>query len=343
MESERPRAFGEACARVSSRRLHFDLFGDLRLWFSTVTTVSLLVHDLRQTDLGKRAYRRYIIAVETKIERPPGSLGTNMPEVRPTEKIVARAALVGDRIDAAGLEHGDMIATAPLALRLGPSKFVAIYRFGVAVFIGFTPIEEENFLEEMAGRIVGKRDRGLDETALLEILPGHEDRVPPGGPIQVPDLSPARFLVIADVLAKTVSLARDEGALSGVFDAIEPFATELARTGRAPWNRRKMLRLIGQALLAQHRMSGRVAVEETPDVLWDHPNLDRLYARLADEYELRERARAVSRKLGVIVESGQALTDIFDADRATRLEAIIVILILAEILIALAQIFLPRF
>lgn len=257
---------------------------------------------------------------------------------KPAERIVARALLVGDRIDAAGLERDDMIATTPLALRLGPAKFIALYRFGVAVFIGLTPFEEENFLDQIAGRIAGTRDRKNDETAVLEISPAYEDRVPPGGPIQMPDLSAARFLIVADVLAKTVSLARDESALSGVFDLIEPFAAELARTGRAPWNRRKMLRLIGQALLAQHRISGRVAVEEKPDVLWDHPNLERLYARLEDEYELRERARAVSRKLGVIVETGQALTDIFDVDRATRLEAIIVILIFAEIIVTLLQI-----
>jgi uncharacterized Rmd1/YagE family protein len=265
-----------------------------------------------------------------------------VPDTKAADRIVARALLVGDRIDAAGLERGDMIGTVPLAFRLGPAKLVALYRFGVAVFIGLTPVEEENFLEQIAGRIAGKRDRMNDETAVLEIMPGHEDRVPPGGPVQMPDLSAARFLVVADVLAKTVSLARDEAALSGVFDIIEPFAAELARTGRPPWNRRKMLKLIGQALLAQHRISGRVAVEEKPDVLWDHSSLERLYARLEDEYELGERSRAVTRKLGVIVETGQALTDIFDVDRATRLEAIIVILILAEILITLADIFLAH-
>jgi uncharacterized Rmd1/YagE family protein len=280
-------------------------------------------------------------AVGTQGETLPSGLSAATAEPK-AERIVARALLVGDRIDAAGLERGEMVATAPLALRLGPAKFVTLYRFGVAVFVGFTAIEEQNFLDEIAERIAGARDRKNDETAVLEILPGAEDRVLPGGPVQMPDLSASRFLVIADVLAKTVSLARDESALSGVFDSIEPFAAELARTGRAPWNRRKMLRVIGQALLAQHRLSGRVAVEETPDVLWDHPILDRLYTRLADEYELRERARAVTRKLGVIVETGQALTDILDVDRAMRLEAIIVILILAEILIALVQIFLAH-
>jgi len=123
-----------------------------------------------------------------------------------------------------------------------------------------------------------------------------------------------------------------------VFDVIEPFAAKLAATGRPPFRRRAMLRLIGQALLAQHRVSGRVAVEEKPDILWDHPELERLYARLTDEYELHERSDVLKRKLEVIGDTAQALTDIIDADRATRLEAAIVILIVLELIAALVQI-----
>jgi uncharacterized Rmd1/YagE family protein len=259
------------------------------------------------------------------------------------ERIVARGLLIGDRIEAAGLERGDMIATVPFATRLAPMKFIALYRFGVVVSAGLSPSEEASFLEKIAAHISGKPDGRNEETATLEIRADYEDRVPPGGPVEIPDLSAARFLVIADILAKSVSLARDEGKLGGVFDIIEPFAAQLARRGRAPWNRRSMLKLIGQALLAQHRISGRIAVEEKPDVLWDHPSLERLYARLENEYELKERAKTVTQKLNVIVETGQVLTDIFDVDRATRLEAVIVLLILAETLITLLQIFLGHF
>ena len=99
-----------------------------------------------------------------------------------------------------------------------------------------------------------------------------------------------------------------------------------------------MLRLIGQTLLVLHRVSGRVAVEEKPDVLWDRPDLERLYARLEDEYELKERAGALKRKLDTIVETARTLTDMIDANRATKLEATIVHLIIAEILLTLGQI-----
>jgi len=136
-----------------------------------------------------------------------------------------------------------------------------------------------------------------------------------------------------------VALARDEREVSKVFEVTEPFAAELARRGRSPSNRRQMLRTIGQALLVQHRISGRVEVEEKPDVLWDHPQLERLYARLVDEYELKERAVALSRKLRVIDETGHALTDIIDTGRSVRLEATIIALIVVEILLALYEVF----
>jgi len=104
------------------------------------------------------------------------------------------------------------------------------------------------------------------------------------------ELSPQRFLSSADALAKTGGPGAHEREVNKVFDVIEPFAAQLAPAEAAVSPPGAMLRLIGQALLAQHASRGRVAVAEKPDVLWDRPDLERLYARLVDEYELNERA-----------------------------------------------------
>ena len=255
-------------------------------------------------------------------------------------RFTARALLVGDRIDTAGLERPDMLASLPLAFRVGGKGMAALFRFGVAVMVGLTPLEEEHLLDQLKPRISGRRARSDDEPAILEIAVDENAPSGAGDTLPIKSHSPQRFLVIADALAKTVALARDEREVNAVFDVIEPFAAELARSGRPPFRRRSMLRLIGQALLAQHRVSGRVAVEEKPDVLWDRPDLERLYARMEDEYELKERAGTLKRKLDVIVETAHALTDIIDADRATRLEATVVLLIVLELVASIVQIWL---
>jgi uncharacterized Rmd1/YagE family protein len=252
-------------------------------------------------------------------------------------RVTARALLIGDRIDTMGLERSDVLSTTPLAFRVGGNGFVALFRYGVVVLVGLSPLEEDEVLRGLKGRTVGEFARHDEEAALIEISPEREDQIPPGGPIYIGALSPGRLLVVADALAKSVALSRDEREVSAVFDTIEPFARHLAEKGRTPGGRRSLLKHIGNGLLVQHRVSGRVAVAEKPDVLWDRPDLERLYARLEDEYELKERLDALNRKLAVIAETAEALADIIHTERSLRLELIIVLLIVFEIFITFYQ------
>jgi uncharacterized Rmd1/YagE family protein len=259
---------------------------------------------------------------------------TNTPSAR---RLSARALLVAERIDTSGLERTDAISATPLAFRAGAEGLVVLFRYGVAVLIGLSPIEEDEVLRGLGPRLAGAFASREEETAAIEMASDREDHVPPGGPIQIAAPAPERLLVVADALAKSVVLARDEREVAAVLDVTEPFARHLAERGRAPGGRRAILRHIGKALLVQHRVSGRVAVSDKPDVLWDRPDLERLYARLADEYELDERAAALGRKLSVVAETATVLTDLIDTERALRLEAIIVALIVFEIVITFYQ------
>ena len=254
----------------------------------------------------------------------------------------ARALLLGERIDPAGLERADLVSTAPLAFHTGHSGFVVLFKFGVAVLFGLSPLEEDEVLKNVGSRVSGAQAHGDDETLLLELSSDSDEKTLANGRFAVKDLTGPRLLVIADALAKSVALARDERRVNAVFDTVEPFAVELASTGRPPWKRRAMLELIGQTLLVQHRVSGRVAVEDKPDVLWDRPDLERLYARLEDEYELAERGRTLKAKLDVIGETARALTELIDADRSVRLEYTVVVLILAEIVLSVVQMLFMR-
>ncbi|HEY7958690.1 MAG TPA: RMD1 family protein [Sphingomicrobium sp.] len=150
---------------------------------------------------------------------------------------------------------------------------------------------------------------------------------------EVREMSLERLLVVSDALAKSVVLGHDEREVANVFDIIEPFARELATSGQTSKSRTDLLKLLGNSLLVQHRVSGRVAVGEKPDVLWDRPDLERLYARLEDEYELSERVEILNRKLEVISDTATTLADIIDAKRSLRLELIVIFLIAFEILV----------
>src|SRR5438034_11261159 len=61
--------------------------------------------------------------------------------------------------------------------------------------------------------------------------------------------------------------------------ALPIFAVGLQRRGRTGAQAKELLQQIGDVLLTQHRMVGRVEVEEKPDVLWDHPEIGRASCR----------------------------------------------------------------
>jgi uncharacterized Rmd1/YagE family protein len=107
-----------------------------------------------------------------------------------------------------------------------------------------------------------------------------------------------------------------------------------------PGPQAQLLEQIGEALSIQHRLAGRVDLDEKPDVLWDHPELERFWAKLVDEYDLTARSRAIARKLEVIRETADTITDLMATRTSHRLEWYIIALIMFEIALGLYDRFL---
>jgi uncharacterized Rmd1/YagE family protein len=140
---------------------------------------------------------------------------------RPSHVAKVRALYVGERIETAGLERTDVLSTVPLAFRSG-NGFVALFRYGVAVFVDISPFEEDEVLRQLDGRIIKPVPRRDEETALIEVAPDKDDRNPTIGMISVKELSAEHMLLIADAIATTVILARDEKNVAAVFNQMEP-------------------------------------------------------------------------------------------------------------------------
>jgi uncharacterized Rmd1/YagE family protein len=238
-------------------------------------------------------------------------------------------------IDRSG--QSGVISTAPFGYRKNDG-YVVVFRYGAVVLIGLQDAEEKSVLDEIRPE---KANPPEEERFAIELRPDQEEGLATNGGIQLKELTAAHVLVLADILAKSVALARYERETASVFDTIEPAAAALAVSGRIPKDRKALLQLIGSALLAQHRVSGRIAFAEKPEILWEHPELERFYARLEDEFEIVERGTLLNGKMTVLASVAETFTDMMDTARSARLELLIVILIVAELIIAAVTMFRP--
>ncbi len=253
----------------------------------------------------------------------------------PATTMRVRALQLGERIDLKGLEREDAFSSDPLAFRTQSGGSVMIFKSGGAVFIGLNPIEEEDLVRGLGERIVSPLDEREIETAQLVIKPGDDELLSSSGAIQLKNAEPNRLLLVAEVLAVSVALAYDERRIAKAFERITPIADSLAKRELPTAPQAELLEQIGEALLIQQRMASRVDLDEKPDVLWDHPELERFWAKLVDEYDLPQRARAIDRKLVVIRETADTIVDLISTRTSHRLEWYIIFLISLEIVLSM--------
>jgi uncharacterized Rmd1/YagE family protein len=251
-----------------------------------------------------------------------------------------RALLLGSRVAPGNSESWRRIADRPIVLGAPQTGCAMLFRYGAVVLFGVLPEDERKLLEELSVREPLARPE--TETVELRIDGDHESgpRIEEGV-IFVPDENVQRLQIIAEALAKSVVLSHYESTIAAVFDRIEPLAQDLNDGGRAG-NVRELLKHIGDALLSEHRMVGRVEVREKPEALWDNAELERFYPRLDREYELRDRAVALERKLDLISRTARTAFDLVQQRSYLRVEWYIVALIVVEILLTLYTMLWPR-
>jgi len=248
--------------------------------------------------------------------------------------IPVRALQLGERIEVKGLEREDAFSSVPLAFRTGGDGIAVLFKSGAAVFIAMTPVEEEHLIRSLGARVVEPLEDRETETLRLIVRPEEDALLSPSGDLQIKSADPDRLLLIAEALAMSVALAYDERRIAVAFDRIDEVAKTLMKRRMPPSPQGDLLEQIGEALLIQQRLAARVDLDEKPDVLWDHPDLERFWARLVDEYDLTQRGRAISRKLDVIRGTADTLTDLMATRTSHRLEWYIIALIMIEIVLS---------
>ncbi len=213
-----------------------------------------------------------------------------------------------------------------------------LFRYGAVVFFGVSPEGIAEYLRQVGPQIRQPLPAPERETESLEIRVEPEARETVEGSVLVlADVTLEKLQVVADIMAKSVSLAHHERNIDRQFERIEPFAVNLDHWGRGARAARELLQHLGAALLAEHRVVAGARVDDSPELLWDHPELERLWARLRDEFEIRERFAALHGKLALISRTAETALELLQNRRALRVEYAIVGLIVFEILLALLQ------
>jgi len=246
--------------------------------------------------------------------------------------IRAHAILLGSRLDTRKLRDFEVVASRPLTVAFSESGKAVFLRFGVVVTFDATAEEESGLINLVLPYVDGRLDPPEDEYLEIQVQPDAPDRFDSSGWLVMKAPTVHHLQVIAYILAKSTVLSYYEKRVATVFDRLEVLTHALSK-GRLPAHRRALLKQISDSLLIQAHTVGRAEVTEKSELTWDRSDLDRLYEHLANEYELRDRDIALSRKLALLTDTAETYLNLLHSRLNIRLEWYIVILIVIEIIL----------
>jgi uncharacterized Rmd1/YagE family protein len=254
------------------------------------------------------------------------------------DAVRGRALFLGERLDLKALEKTEYLAKMPLVVSAGEQGCAVLFRYGAVVLYGLSPVEEASFLTYLKPSVVEPFTSPETEEVVLKLADTGGATVE-NGTIWLNSFSIECLQIVSDILAKSVVLAQYEVGTGKIFDQIEPFAQSLQRTTRDEQWGKELLRQLGRTLSIQHKIVGRVEIIDKPELLWDNPDLERIYLRLENEYEIQERHLALERKLDLISRTAETVLGLLQHNTGLRVEWYVVILIVVEILLSFYDVF----
>lgn len=216
----------------------------------------------------------------------------------------------------------------------GTKKDVFCFSFGVAIFWGFSEEEELAFLAEL--KAFEKESLPKPEIDEFSFAYGDKMRIEEDEIILQKKDSLTK-LAISFAIAQSVKLTVFEDTIARTIEHSKQIPRALAEHGKIPLSRRETSRKMGELFLERNYINLHTEILDTPEFFWDHAELEPFYRRMFYYLDVGKRVELLNRRLKLMHDLYEILTNELNHQQSSRLEMTIIILIVIEVVIALLR------
>lgn len=141
--------------------------------------------------------------------------------------------------------------------------------------------------------------------------------------------------VIALAISQSVGLEHYEKRLNTLFSQSRRIVESIHTYSIT--QRSHLMQFAKRLALTRHDMVSNLLLLDKPNILWDNEEAESLYTRLAFVLELYDRHEIALSKLSQIKEDVMLVMDVINHKKSEFLEWIIIVLILIEIVMGIAE------
>lgn len=216
-----------------------------------------------------------------------------------------------------------------LFYQFAETKFVYIFQYGMMSFFNMTPPEISEVLTTMAPFFKNPQQDKNTETVLVKVKP--KALSVEFETVIIPEVNPEMVRLIMLNTAQSVALSTYYDSTEELLVATNQHTLYLENKGKLDISGHKLKRFIGKTLNIKNRISENLYIFDSPDITWEDEQLNKLNAGLKQTFDLKDRYHLIHDRLDIIKENLDLFKDIMDHKESARLEWIIIILILVEV------------
>jgi uncharacterized Rmd1/YagE family protein len=208
------------------------------------------------------------------------------------------------------------------------------FSYGVVVCWGFSEAEEREILTS----IKEFEREPLNKIELDEFTFGYGDVMKISeDEIVLQNKSTLTKLAISHGIAQSVKLTIFEDIVRKTIEHTKHLPSALAQKGKISLSRKEISRKMGELFIERNFINLHTEILDTPEFFWDHPELEPFYRRTAHYLDVGKRVEILNKRLNVIHELFEILSNELNHQHSSRLEWTIIILIVIEVVIALLR------
>ncbi|MBR10876.1 MAG: hypothetical protein CMP48_24760 [Rickettsiales bacterium] len=244
---------------------------------------------------------------------------------------------IADKIDLTAYKHQfpDMLVMATskeLYYQFSTTKYLYLLSYGVVVFSDMGVAEIASQIEKIKP-FTSNTKQSLKEDEFKVKVSEESNMIE----MTFDALSLGRFdhavnKMIMMHLAQSVALDFYNGMSQSLLSELKEYTQYMEIHGKVKLSHKKAMKFIGKSLNAKNGIAENLYILDSPETAWEDEYLDRLHTILAKHFELVQRYREIDSTLKIIEDNLEVYISYNNHRESSRLEWIIIILIIIEVI-----------
>lgn len=216
----------------------------------------------------------------------------------------------------------------------GIRRDIFYFQYGVVIFWGFTKEEERDLLASL--KKFEKESLPKFEIDEFSFSYGEKMKIEEDE-IVLQRKDHLTKLAVSFGIGQSVKLTVFEEAIGRTIEHSKQIPRALAEHGKIPLSRIETSKKMGELFLERNYINLHTEILDSPEFFWEHSELEPFYRRTFLYLDVGKRVELLNRRLNLMHELYEILSNELNHQQSSRLELTIIILIVIEVVVVLMK------